>query len=72
MEQSPSLEASSSSLSQEITRILWKPEVHYHVHKRPPLVSVLYLIQSTPYHPICLRYILMLSSHLFLALNYNY
>jgi hypothetical protein len=62
MEQSPSLEAGSSSPSEAITHILWNPEVHYHVHKRPPLVSVLYLIHSTPFHPICLRYILILPS----------
>jgi len=44
VEQSSSLEASSFSPSQAIPLILWNPEVHYNVHKRPPLVSVLYLI----------------------------
>jgi len=35
MEQSPSWEANRYSASQEIPWLLWKLEVHYHVHKSP-------------------------------------
>ena len=41
MEQSYSWEANSSSASQEIRRILWKPKVHYSYHKSLTLFRVL-------------------------------
>ena len=67
--QSPSWEANWFAASQEITRILWNPKVHYRTHKRPPPVSILGQLDPvhTP-HPTSWRSILILSSHLSLGL----
>jgi hypothetical protein len=41
MEQDPSWESDSHSVNQEISPVLWNPKVHYHVHKNPPVDSIL-------------------------------
>jgi hypothetical protein len=46
-------EADSCSSCQEIIRILWKPNIHYRVHKNLPLDSI--LCQMSPVLAIALQ-----------------
>jgi len=52
MEHSSSWEANRFSANQEIPRIVWNPNVHYRIHKRPPPVRILRHLD--PYQSIIL------------------
>ena len=69
MQQSPSWETNWFAASQEIPHILWNPNVHYRIHKCPANLSLsrASLIQSILPHTTSWRSILILSSHLCLA-----
>jgi hypothetical protein len=64
MELTPSWEAASYTAAQEFSNILWKPKVHYRVHKGPPLVPIQIQINSVQTTPYYLRSISELCSYL--------
>jgi hypothetical protein len=70
MDLSPFWETADCAATQEFPTILRNPKVHYRAHKSPSPVPILsQMIQSIPSHPISLRSILILSTHLRLCLH---
>jgi cytochrome c oxidase subunit IV len=68
MEMSPSWEANGRSDAQEIPIILWTLNVHYLIHKSPPLVLFLsHMVLSKLCHSLSLRCILILPYQLWLG-----
>jgi hypothetical protein len=66
MKPGPSREASSRQAAQEIPKISWNPKVYWHTYSEEPAIRVIW-IRSIP-HPVSLRSILIIYSHLRLGL----
>jgi hypothetical protein len=64
MELSPSWETASCAATQELASILWNPEVHYRVHKSPPMDPILNQIDPVHATPSYLSKILFNIIHL--------
>jgi len=67
MQQSPSWEANRFSTSQEISRLLWIPEVYYCIHKCSPPVPVLSNIDLVNASHLPSRTSIVISFHLCLG-----
>jgi hypothetical protein len=64
VEQSTTRETNSHSASQQISGLLWIPKVHCRVHKRPPFVPTLIQLCPVHTHPLSLRFIQIIYSHI--------
>jgi hypothetical protein len=53
-ELSPSRKSVNFAATQELPSILRNPKIHYHVHKSPPLVSILSQVNPINASPYCL------------------
>jgi hypothetical protein len=69
IEQSTSRKAASSSLSQEVPRILWNPKVNCRAHKSPSLFCNSSQMKRVHAPPSCLRSVLTLLSNLCVCLS---
>jgi hypothetical protein len=65
-------EGNSSSVIQKICCILWILKIYHHPHNGLSLLSYIKLLQSTPFHSVSIRCILILPYHLGLGLWSGY
>jgi hypothetical protein len=65
MEKSPSWETASCATARELPSMLWNPQIHYPVHRSPPLVHILSQINpvhTTPSHLSKINFNIILTS----------